>query len=80
MVLNSDEVEILLSRLCLKLGFCLPPDDENRLIDSPPTSIDEFTDAVFQAEGLNSEYAERGLYRQVRSEIVRAFEKQCDDN
>ncbi len=80
MVPNSDEIEVLLSKLCTKLGFCLPPEEENRLINSPPMTVDEFTDDVFRAEGLNPEYVERGLYRKVRGEIAQTFEKHCDDN
>jgi hypothetical protein len=43
----------LLNDLCVRLGYCLPPGDQQRLIDDPPTSVDEFTDAVVAAEGLD---------------------------
>ena len=75
-MLNTTEAESLLSKLCVELGFCLPPENENRLIENPPKTIDDFTDAVFRAEGLNPQYAERHLYRQVRDKVAEAFEKQ----
>jgi hypothetical protein len=74
-MLDAVETESLLSVLCTKLGFCLPPKEENRLIENPPETIDDFTDAVFRAEGLNPQYAERHLYRQVRDKVAEAFEK-----
>src|SRR5512142_3427096 len=45
-------VRQLLDELCIKLGFCLPPDENRRLIESPPRDVDAFTDAVFVAEGM----------------------------
>jgi hypothetical protein len=74
-MLKESEVTSLLSKLCIDLGFCLPPEDENRLIENPPTSVQEFTDQIFRAEGLNPQYAERHLYRQVRDKIAEAFDK-----
>lgn len=49
--LGSD-VQRLLNELCIKLGFCLPPNDIRRLCESPPGDVDSFTDAVFEAEGM----------------------------
>src|SRR5262245_37122953 len=65
--LDSD-VERLLNELCIKLGFCLPPDDIRRLCASPPGDVDSFTDAVFQAEGMG-DVSHTHLRRQVR-EVV----------
>jgi hypothetical protein len=48
-MLDESEVKSLLSKLCIDLGFCLLPEDENRLIKNPPTSVREFTDQVFRA-------------------------------
>ena len=79
-MLETVEVESLLSKLCIELGFCLPPEHENRLIENPPATIDEFTDAVFRLEGLDPQNAERHLYRQVRDKIAQAFEKHGQDH
>jgi hypothetical protein len=79
-MLDAAKTESLLSKLCIELGFCLPPEKENRLIKNPPKTIDDFTDAVFRAEGLNPEYAERHLYRQVRNKVAEAFEKHRNDD
>lgn len=79
-MLNSTEVESLLSKLCIDLGFCLPPEEENRLCVTPPQDIDAFTDQVFLAEGLNPHHAERHLYRQVRALIAESFEKHDEAN
>ena len=79
-MLNGREAEILLSLLCTKLGFCLPPDRENKLIENPPATIEDFTDAVFRAEGLNPEHAERQLYRQVRDKVAEAFEQHNNEH
>ena len=74
-MLDAAEVESLLSKLCIDLGFCLPPEDENRLCAEPPGDVDAFTDAVFLAEGLNPQYADRHLYRRVREVVSGAYEK-----
>lgn len=49
--LDSD-VRRLLNDLCVRLGFCLPPDGIRRLELSPPHGIDAFTDAVLTTEGM----------------------------
>ena len=79
-MLETAEVESLLSKLCIELGFCLPPEHENRLIENPPAIIEEFTDAVFRLEGLNAQFAERHLYRQVRDKIAQAFEQHMQEH
>lgn len=79
-MLDNREAEILLSVLCTKLGFCLPPEMENKLLENPPATIDDFTNAVFRAEGLNPEQVERRLYKQVRNKVAEAFEKHNNDH
>jgi hypothetical protein len=46
-------VQQLLDELCVGLGLCLPPDEQRRLRESPPLDVDGFTDAMFEAEGLD---------------------------
>ena len=73
--LTSGEIETLLGDLCVRLGFCLPPQEQDRLIDAPPSSARVFTDAVFMAEGMNPETADRQLYKQVLLTVESAFER-----
>ena len=77
-MLDATEVESLLSKLCVDLGFCLSPEEENQLLKAPPIDVDTFTDTVFLAEGIDPEYADRQLYRRVRAIISQAFQKHHD--
>ena len=66
-------VERLLDQLCVDLGFCLPPRARARLSKTPPEGVEAFTDAVFNAEGLNRETANKHLWRQVRDRVAKCF-------
>ncbi len=70
--MSATRVDRLLSELCVDLGFCLPPDDQARLRDAPPSTIDAFTDAVFFAEGMDP-LVHPELRRQVRDRVTRHF-------
>ena len=72
--LSSSDVYSLLSKLCIDLGFCLPPDEIARLQESPPSSVELFADAVFLAEGLDPDAADQSLRKQVRAQVALAFE------
>ena len=74
MLLGSD-VDLLLDLLCTRLGFCLPPHARFELRSHPPAEPLAFMDAVFIAEGLETEIADRHLYRQVRDCVFLAFQK-----
>lgn len=64
------EVRQLLYELCVDLGFCLPPQEQQRLQEAPPGDADGFTDAVFRAEGMHP--GRHGqLRRQVRETVDR---------
>jgi hypothetical protein len=73
-MLDQARVGSLLSKLCIELGFCLPSAQQQRLINAPPQDIEAFTNAVFVAEGLNPELADRNLYRQVQRVVAEAFD------
>jgi hypothetical protein len=73
--LTPEEVYSLLSKLCIDLGFCLPPDQIARLQDAPPDDADRFADAVFLAEGLDPRTSDRALRRQVRGLVTEAFKQ-----
>jgi hypothetical protein len=72
-VLTRAEVGDLLEKLCVDMGFCLPPAEHNKLLENPPQDPGVFTDAVFLAEGLNPQTARRDLYREVRDFVTTAF-------
>jgi hypothetical protein len=73
-MLSAHETQVLLDKLCIKLGFCLPPDAYDALTEKPPSDVIEFTNAVFIAEGfLDPSAADRHLYRQVRAMVTEAF-------
>ena len=68
-----EEIEKLLSRLCIDLGFCLPPAEIERLKATQCTDARSFADEVFRAEGLDPEMADRHLYRQVLRQVAESF-------
>jgi hypothetical protein len=74
-MLSAQEAESLLSELCTRLGFCLPPDAQRRLRENPPADVLGFTDAVFIAEGMDPSTADRKLHRQVRAVVAEAFRR-----
>ena len=77
--LSPFQVESLLYELCVVLGFCLPPDEQARLLESPPTEVDAFTDAVIRAEGLDPYAIPRHLRRDVRGRVVKHFRDAEDE-
>jgi hypothetical protein len=76
--LSAAEVASLLSTLCVRLGFCLPPAEAERLCQAAPSSIDAFTGAVLMTEGLSPDTTDRQLNRQVRALVAAAFQKHLD--
>jgi hypothetical protein len=72
-MLSELEVQRLLDKLCVDLGFCLPPQEQVRLSANPPDDVCAFTDAVFLAEGLNPQSADRHTYRAVCDYVTDAF-------
>ena len=51
--LTVEESEAVLGILCIKYGFCLPPDAYDSLADFPPTTPGAYVEAVVIAEGLD---------------------------
>jgi hypothetical protein len=74
-MLSKNEVRGLLSKLCIRLGFCLPPLAIEEIADAPPHDVRGFVDAVFVAEGLDPSTADRHLSRQVRDMVSDAYAK-----
>lgn len=73
-ILSEAETSRLLDALCVKLGFCLPPDERKRIVQAPPEDVRTFTDTVFTGDGMNPELADRHLDRQVLAMVREAFD------
>lgn len=69
------EVESLLSKLCVELGFCLPLNDVTRLKAHPPRTVDTFVAAVYAAEELNLVMSPYELQKAVRQRVAEVFER-----
>jgi hypothetical protein len=55
------KVDRLLAELCAEMGFCLRSEDQTRLQEQVPSSVDSFADAVFLAEGLDPRLANKHI-------------------
>lgn len=77
--MSSAQVETLLYELCVELGFCLPPDEQARLRESPPTNVDAFTDAVIRAEGIDPADIQLRMRRDIRSRVAEHYRKAEDE-
>ena len=75
--LTEEEAYWLLHDLCVKVGFCLPPNVTQRIIKNPPTAIDWFSSVVYRAEGLDPALRSP-LYEQVREQVAAAFQNHLD--
>lgn len=70
--LDPGEVRTLLSQLCVRLGFCLPQFEIERLATSPPEDSDEFAKAVLVAEGYGVAKSDP-IFNQARELVAQAF-------
>ena len=73
--MNPTKVRRLLDELCVREGFCLSLLAKSQLEQAPPDDADELARAVFTAEGLNPDSADRRLFRQVRNHIAEAMRR-----
>lgn len=78
--ISAVEARSLLSVLCIKYGFRLPPLWTARLINNPPRSTTKFTDTVFHAEGLDPVTADSALYKSIYAEVREAFQRSARTN
>ncbi|MBJ7446639.1 MAG: hypothetical protein JHC81_03810 [Brevundimonas sp.] len=70
--MTEDAVEGLLRELCVDLGFCLPPDACDQLVEAPPLAAEEFARRVFQADGLDFDtYDQPGVRDAVVATVAR---------
>lgn len=66
-------VQLLLNDLCSKLGYCLSPAEQEKIVADPPPTVDAFADAVIRAEGLDSILIDTQQRRQIRDLVAAAF-------
>jgi hypothetical protein len=71
-ILEPNEVRALLSTLCIKMGFCLPPPEIETIVELPPRNVEEFARAVFVAEGLGWAKSDP-LFKKVKEIVGQAF-------
>lgn len=74
-LISPNEAEALLGVLCTRFGFCLTALWHARLRDCPPHSVTAFIDAVFHAEGLDPQLADRAMYEAMAEEARLAFNR-----
>jgi hypothetical protein len=70
--LDSAKVRRLLSRLCVRLGFCLPAFEIERLATSLTNDSDEFPKAALLAEGYGVAKSDP-IFNQARELVAQAF-------
>jgi hypothetical protein len=63
----------LLDDLCVRLGYCLPAATQQRIIADPPPTVDAFTDAVIEAQGLDPVIMDKRHRLEVRRIVAAAF-------
>jgi hypothetical protein len=74
MRLTESQTKSLLFELCVRLGFCLPPEDQRRIEGDPPVTVEAFADAVYAAEGMDPQ-GHPGIRKQVCDCIAAHFAK-----
>jgi len=72
---TTAELETLLERLCVKLGFCLAGEQYDRLVDDPPNDPIAYAEAVMAADGCDPHALSSDVYAQVVAEVKRVFGK-----
>jgi hypothetical protein len=66
------DLRVLLDKLCVEWGFCIPPDHADRIASSDHLDGDGFASAVLRAEGMDPEY-ELHWFRRIRRRFVDEF-------
>jgi hypothetical protein len=60
----------MLATICVRLGVCLPPEEAQRLRESPPLTPEAFTEAFMIAYGIDPTYSSSSLRAQVLRKVV----------
>lgn len=66
----ASRVDALLEELCVKYGFCLPPDEHARLVTNPPVDPARFTEEVLRVEGLDQSLMDESLRKTLVSVVA----------
>ena len=48
---RGSRAEVALSELCVRFGYCIPPDAAEAILANPPADAEALVDAVLLAEG-----------------------------
>jgi hypothetical protein len=78
-MLSSSQAYRLLSNLCIRWGWCIPPDAAQKLVDFPPGTAHEFTDAIVIAEGLDPATTDRHSYRKLYTIVNAAYQHALEE-
>jgi hypothetical protein len=70
--LSRQQTRDLLSELCVHLGYCLSPTDQETVEQDPPTDPQAFTELVMRLEGVGS--PEPDVVAPVLERVLRTFE------
>ncbi|MEE9327873.1 MAG: hypothetical protein V3U71_11325 [Cocleimonas sp.] len=65
----ENEIRKLLNKICIDLGFCLPPSDIERIVLINNCETDELVRDIFIVEGLNPDL-ELSLFREVKAIFI----------
>lgn len=63
------KIENLLLELCTKQGFCLPPEQQDRIASLGAWDAESFAKDVVASEGLNPEYETKHV-RSIRNKFI----------
>lgn len=66
------EILLLLGDLCVVYGFCIPPEDNERISSQEYLEAEEFADEVLRAEGMVPEY-EKKWRKLIREQFINKF-------
>ena len=69
----EDALRYFLHDLCVEWGFCLPPDDAERIAQGQNWRADEFALAVLRAEGFIPPESEKKWRRRIRQRFRDLF-------
>jgi len=69
---STSEIECLLHDLCVDWGFCIPPQEAERIAELPFLEAEDFACQVLIAEGMNPEY-EKQWKRKIRNKFIEKF-------
>jgi hypothetical protein len=69
----QSELSVLLDWLCVEWGFCIPPNDAERIAASTSLEAAEFATEVLKAEGFPSPEYEIEWSRKIKRRFVEHF-------